>query len=177
MPPTARARARPGPLMRWLIDGYNVIRRDPDLRAHEAESLEAGRTALLRLVAGAARAGGDRFTVVFDGAPASRPTPAGGQVEVIFSRPPDKADDVLVRLARQLGAGAAAVTSDRAVRDAAGRAGCAVISAEQFLDALSAESELEDPATTSPPPKSGNPRRLSKDARAAQRVLRRLRRA
>jgi hypothetical protein len=33
--------------MRWLIDGYNVIRRDPDLRAHEAESLEAGRRALL----------------------------------------------------------------------------------------------------------------------------------
>src|SRR2546421_4293156 len=30
------------------------------------------------------------------------------------------------RLARQLGAGAAVVTSDRAVRDAAGRAGCTV---------------------------------------------------
>ena len=98
-------------------------------------------------------------------------------VEVIFSRPPEKADDVLVRLARQLGAGAAVVTSDRAVRDAAGRAGCAVVSADQFLDALSAEAELEDPAPTSPPPKSGNPRRLSKDARAAQRALRRLRRA
>src|SRR5437667_9938417 len=90
--------------MRWLIDGYNVIRRDADLRAHEEESLEAGRTALLRFVAGAARAGGDRFTVVFDGAPASRPALAGGQVEVIFSRPPEKADDVLVRLARQRGA-------------------------------------------------------------------------
>jgi len=86
--------------MRWLVDGYNVIRRDPDLRAHEAESLEAGRTALLRLVAHVARAKGDRFTVVFDGAPASGPRSAGGQVEVIFSRPPDKADDVLVRLAR-----------------------------------------------------------------------------
>ena len=181
--------------MRWLIDGYNVIRRDPDLRAHEAESLEAGRTALLRLVAQAARAGGDRFTVVFDGAPASRPAPAGGQVEVIFSRPPEKADDVLARLARQLGAGSAVVTSDRAVRDAAGRAGCAVIGAEQFLEALSAESEprgtygrpptdegdLTDPATTDkdeladPARKSGNPRRLSKDARAAERALRRLR--
>ena len=163
--------------MRLLIDGYNVIRRDPDLRAHEAESLQAGRTALLRLVADAARAGGDRFTVVFDGALAAGPAGAGGQVEVTFSRPPEKADDVLVRLARQLGAGAAVVTSDRAVRDAAGRAGCAVISAEQFLDALSGESELEDPAPTFPPPKSGNPRRLSKDARAAQRALRRLRRA
>src|SRR3989442_8985757 len=159
--------------MRWLIDGYNVIRRAPDLRAHEAESLEAGRRALLGLVAHAAQAGGDRFTVVFDGAPASRPAPTGGQVEVTFSRPPEKADDVLVRLARQLGAGSAVVTSDRAVRDAAGRAGCALISAHQFLEAVSAEPE--PPAATSPPPKSGNPRRLSKDARAAERALRRLR--
>src|SRR3989454_10836845 len=159
--------------MRWLIDGYNVIRRDPDLRAHEAESLEAGRRALLGLVAHAAQAGGDRFTVVFDGAPASRPAPTGGQVEVTFSRPPEKADDVLVRLARQPGAGSAVVTSDRAVRDAAGRAGCAVISADQFLEALSAEPE--PPAATSTAPKSGNPRRLSKDARAAERALRRLR--
>src|SRR2546428_4114593 len=97
--------------------------------------------ALLRLVARAARAGGDRFTVVFDGAPATRPAPAGGQVEVIFSRPPEKADDVLVRLARQLGAGSAVVTSDRAGRGAAGRAGSAVIRAEQFPAAVSAETE------------------------------------
>ncbi len=26
--------------MRWLVDGYNVIRRDPKLQAREAESLE-----------------------------------------------------------------------------------------------------------------------------------------
>src|SRR3989475_12997230 len=109
--------------MRWLIDGYNVIRRDRDVRAQEAESLEAGRTALLRLVARAARGGGDRFTVVFDGAPASRPAPAGGQLDVIFSRPPEKADDVLARLARQLGAGSAVVAPPPAVGGAAGPAG------------------------------------------------------
>src|SRR2546422_9364816 len=107
--------------MRWLIDGYNVIRRDADLRAHEEESLEAGRTALLRLVAQAARAGGDRFTVVFDGAPASRPAPAGGQVEVIFSRPPEKADDVLARLARPPGGGPPGGAPPPAGRGGAGR--------------------------------------------------------
>src|SRR3989442_6198730 len=125
--------------MRWLIDGYNVIRRDPDLRAHEAESLEAGRMALLRLVAQAARAGGDRFTVVFDGAPASRPAPAGGQVEVIFSRPPEKADDVLARLSRPPRAGAPAAAPPPAWGGTAGRATCSRVSADQFLEALSAE--------------------------------------
>ncbi len=164
--------------MRWLVDGYNVIRRDADLRAHEAESLEAGRTALLRVVAGAARATGDRFTVVFDGAPASGPARAGGQVDVIFSRPPDKADDVLVRLARQLGAGAAVVTSDRAVREAARRARCAVVTAEEFLGGVSARPEPErksDEEDERSRDKRGNPRRPSKKARAAQRALRRLR--
>ena len=99
-------------------------------------------------------------------------------MEVTFSRPPEKADDVLVRLARQLGAGAALVSSDRAVRDAAGRAGCAVIGADEFLRALSTESgskkdddEDERPARSG---KRGNPRRPSKEARAAQRALRRL---
>src|SRR5207245_826373 len=93
--------------MRWLIDGYNVIRRDADLRAQEAESLEAGRTALLRLVARVARAGAARFTIVFDGAPASRPAPAGGQLAVAVSRPADKADDLLARLAPPPGGGPA----------------------------------------------------------------------
>jgi predicted RNA-binding protein with PIN domain len=166
--------------MRWLVDGYNVIRRDADLRAHETESLEAGRTALLTLVARTARTTGDRFTVVFDGAPTSGPAPAGGQVEAVFSRPPEKADDVLVRLARQLGAGAAVVTSDRAVRDAAGRAGCTVVSADDFLRAVSAESETEradddEDERRKRSDKRGNPRRLSREARAKQRALRRLR--
>src|SRR6185503_14425776 len=53
--------------MHWLIDGYNLIRRDPALASREAESLEAGRIALCRVLAQAARGSGDRFTVVFDG--------------------------------------------------------------------------------------------------------------
>jgi hypothetical protein len=62
--------------MRWLIDGYNLIRRDPDLRDREIESLEAGRRALLHLLARAYRDPRDEFTVVFDGAgPAGGPDP------------------------------------------------------------------------------------------------------
>src|SRR2546425_327911 len=141
--------------MRWLIDGYNVIRRDPDLRAHEAESLEAGRTALLRLVAQAARVGGDRFTVVFDGAPASRPAPAGGQLEVIFSRPPEKADDVLARLARQLGAGSAGVTPHPAGRGPAGPARRAGLRARQMLHAVCPDPQPAPLAI--PPPQIRNP--------------------
>jgi predicted RNA-binding protein with PIN domain len=160
--------------MRWLIDGYNVIRRDPELAQHEARGLEDGRAALLRLVAGAARTSGDPFTVVFDGARRAGGVPAGGQVQVMFSRPPETADDVLRRLASELRSGAVVVSSDRAVRDAAERAGAAAVTAEQFVAALM-PGEDDDPDDALPPPRGGNPRRPSRAARAAQRVLGRLR--
>jgi predicted RNA-binding protein with PIN domain len=166
--------------MRWLVDGYNVIRQDPDLRGAEAAGLEAGRRALLAVIAAAARRTGDRFTVVFDGAPGSRPAAAPGQVEIVFSRPPETADDVLRRLARQAGRGAAVVTSDRSVQAGARRAGCAAVSAERFLAALRAPEDLEDEGEEDagrPAPGRGNPRRASRDERAVEQALRRLRRS
>jgi len=178
--------------MRWLIDGYNVIRRDPELRAREAESLEAGRRALLHLLARAHREPRDEFTVVFDGARVSGGAPSAGRIRVIFSRPPLTADDELMRLARQLRSGAVVVSSDRKIQDAARRAGSPALTAEQFLEALEfqedppteglsappAEAELKDLATTDVEPvrdKRGNPRRLSKKARRARRAMGRLR--
>ena len=44
--------------MRWLVDGYNVIRRAPELKSREQESLEAGRQALCALLVQIARASG-----------------------------------------------------------------------------------------------------------------------
>ena len=170
--------------MRWLIDGYNVIRRDPDLRAREAESLEAGRRALVTLIARTDRAPRDEFTVVFDGARLSGGTPTTGRIRVVFSRPPLTADDELMRLARQLRNGAVVVSSDRKIQDAARRAGSAVLTTEQFLEALeipespsgadtpdSKDDSDEEPGRE----KRGNPRRISKKARQARRALGRLR--
>jgi len=165
--------------MRWLIDGYNVIRRDPALRAREAESLAAGRTALLHLVARMARASRDDVTVVFDGARMSGGGPSAGGVQVVFSRPPQTADDELIRLARESGAGAVVVSSDRKIQDAARRSRCGAVTAEQFLAGVTerAEPGLEtrDEEDDRPREKRGNPRKLSRKARAAQRALRRLR--
>lgn len=159
--------------MRWLVDGYNVIRRDPELAQHEARNLEDGRAALLRVIAGAARASGDPFTVVFDGARRGGGTAAGGQVQVLFSRPPETADDVLRRLASELRSGAVVVSSDRAVRDAAERAGAVAVTAEHFLAALDDADDVDDAVE---PSRGGNPRRASRAERAMRRVLARLRR-
>lgn len=168
--------------MRWLLDGYNVIRRDPEMRSREAERLADGRTALLHLVAAVARRCGDDFTVVFDGARAAGGEAVGGQVQVIFSRPPQNADQVLIRLATQFRDASIVVSSDRTVRDAARRAGAAVVSADEFLDAASTaepdaqdQKEHEEDDDEPPAAKRGNPHRLSRQARATRRALGRLR--
>jgi predicted RNA-binding protein with PIN domain len=167
--------------MRWVLDGYNLIRRDPDLRDRERASLEAGRTALLALVARVARTGTDEFTVVFDGARRGGGAPTGGRIQVIFSRPPETADDVLRRLAADLRTGGVVVTSDRAVQTAARRAGAVTVTAEAFLAAVEApvrtadEWSKDDDEDEEAPRRGGPARRPSREARAAARVLERLR--
>ncbi len=170
--------------VRWLIDGYNVIRRSPELSAKERESLEAGRRALCALLSRAARTPSDQFIVVFDGSGGGG-SAGGTGVRVIFSSARESADKVLGRMAAQ---GVTVVSSDREVCRSATRAGAISVTAEMFLARLEAlprsfatdagkagdtwdKDESEDRASG---PKKGNPRRLGKKARAAARALGRL---
>ncbi len=162
--------------MRWLVDGYNVIRRDPELMARERESLQAGREALCRLLSTAARLSGDQFSVVFDGDRGGGSGAGGLGVRVIFSSGRETADHVL---ARQAMAGVTVVSNDREVRDAAMRAGAIAVGADEFLARLRKAARPRAPVKeedddTPTPPKKGNPRRLPKKKRAADRALRRL---
>jgi uncharacterized protein len=170
--------------MRWLVDGYNVIRRAPELRSREQQSLEAGRHALCALLVGVARESRDTFTVVFDGAEAGGRGAGGAGVTVIFSSARESADHVLAKMARE---GGAVVSNDREVRRAAERAGAIVVTTDQFLAKLdqsrsavageggpepgSEKDEGDDPLRG---PRKGNPRRLSKKERATRRALGRL---
>ena len=165
--------------MHWLVDGYNVIRRGPELAAREQESLEAGRQALCRLLSNAARVSGDRFTVVFDGNQRGGRVSAGPGVHAIFSSARETADQVLARMAT---AGVAVVSNDREVRQAAARARAIAITADEFLARLeragrvlgSDKDDKDDEEADRPPSKKGNPRRLSKKDRLAARALGRL---
>ena len=165
--------------MRWIVDGYNVIRRDPDLASAEKSGLAAGRAALLRLIARATQTSGEAFTVVFDGAPGFGPATSAGRVETVFSRPPERADDVIIALARRFTREAIVVSSDRMVSDASRRAGATAVSVERFVAALGDDPEApgsDDDDDDEPPrsPKRGNPRRISDDERAVRRALNRL---
>jgi predicted RNA-binding protein with PIN domain len=119
--------------------------------------------------------------VVFDGGP---PAPGGeddaGQIRFVFSRAPETADDVIMRLSAEWREGAVVVSSDRTIRQAASRVGSPVLTVTEFVAALrsgvaGAEDAVEDDDDPAPRDKRGNPRRLSREERAAQRALRRLR--
>jgi predicted RNA-binding protein with PIN domain len=160
------------------VDGYNVIRRAPELAACERESLQAGREALCRLLSTAARLSGDRFTAVFDGDRGGGSLPGGLGVHVVFSSGRESADQVLARRAAE---GVTLVSNDREVRQAATRAGAITVTADDFLARLRKASRApapnkEDEEPTKPREKKGNPRRLPKKTRAAARALRRLQR-
>ena len=170
--------------MRWLVDGYNVIRRAPELKSREQESLEAGRQALCALLVDVARASADTFTVVFDGSQAGGRAGGGSGITVIFSSARESADRVLARMARE---GGAVVSNDREVRRAAERAGAVVVTTDQFLARLERaraappgaapdekDGEKDGEEEAPPGPRKGNPRRLSKKDRATRRALGRL---
>jgi predicted RNA-binding protein with PIN domain len=81
-----------------VVDGYNLIHRVPELRPGPGTSLEESRNKLVNLLSWAVGAGDARFLVVFDGADVKDGDPGTGRVKVRFSRPPEKADDLIRRL-------------------------------------------------------------------------------
>lgn len=121
-----------------LVDGYNLIRRTPELRAVESRSgLEAGRRALDNRLTGYTNGrAGVRVTVVYDGEPGTA-APAvygGGSFTALFR---EDADSALVSLALEAatrGEQVRAVSSDRTgvVSQLAGSNRIEVLSAEAF---------------------------------------------
>ena len=79
-----------------IVDGYNVILRSPRLRPDETRTLRDSRDKLVNLLAWMMGGNNVRFLVVFDGIemPGGRDV-TSGRVQVTYSRPPAKADDVI----------------------------------------------------------------------------------
>lgn len=156
--------------MRILVDGYNVIRRLPELRAVErAEGLSAGREALCAHLRAYRRARGHAITVVFDGA--GGPGASSGGLTVRFSRAGETADAVIARLLEAGGSGAVVVSSDTGVAAAARRAGAAAVTAEEFgarleAVAIGALKGAEEESPPDPAKGKGPSRRLPKAERA-----------
>ncbi len=84
-----------------IVDGYNLIHRSPALRPGPERTLREAREKLLNLLSWAVGSGEAAFLVVFDGAETSGGEGRHGRVEVRYSRPPRKADDLIRELVEE----------------------------------------------------------------------------
>jgi predicted RNA-binding protein with PIN domain len=84
-----------------LVDGYNVIRRNPQFRAALAHSLESARQLLITQLAHRYRHTPYQVTVVFDGSGKHEQHLYERRIHIIYSQHGENADQVIARLARE----------------------------------------------------------------------------
>jgi predicted RNA-binding protein with PIN domain len=164
--------------MDLVIDGYNLIGSEQGLSG----ALEPKRKWLIQQLSTYHTIKNFAVVVVFDGWRSgwvNEVTEKNTGIAVVYSRQGEKADSVIVRIAREKGSGCVVVTSDREVRNAVERFGAVAIYAEEFNRILrnidrscGADADGESDLANS---KKGNPHRLSKAERKRQEKLRKLR--
>ena len=81
-----------------VLDGYNIVHRSPQLKPGPGRSLREAREKLVNLLSWMMGSEAARFVVVWDGAEGGGRDERSGRIEVRFSRPPEKADDLIRRI-------------------------------------------------------------------------------
>ena len=171
--------------MHLIIDGYNLLHVGHSLASMTAFELEGKRDRLIEQLSSYRHAKPCDITVVFDGWQGGWVTERKDRrrgIDVIFSRLGERADEVVKRLAKQKGAGAVVVTSDREIATYAERLAVAVIPSEAFREKLERSvsqglkgSTRDGEEETRPGEKKKGPsRRLSKKEKRRQAALKKL---
>ena len=137
-------------LARILIDGYSLLHNWPELAAGQPRHSERARNELIHILTQYHDVTGEPITIFFDGAgaPASAPkADSSREVEVLFSRGSQTADDMIERAAHRFQSygEVLVVTDDSAERDTVGGMGSSVSSCANFIRAIEmALTELRD---------------------------------
>lgn len=164
--------------MDLIIDGYNLLALDRRLD----RGLEKSRNSLINRLVRYRKVKPLNLIVVFDGWRSGsfdeiRLDRDG--ISIVYSRLGEKADAVIIRLAREKSSGAVVVSSDREIRNAVERFGAVAVHAQEFnnilqeLDFSGGEEDFEDwQDRVSDRTRAG---RLSKADRKRQDKLRKLR--
>ncbi len=167
--------------IRIIVDGYNFIGSEKGLRG----DIEARREELIGRLARYRALKGYSVAVVFDGWGSGWPSEQGELrqgVEVVFSRHGEKADEVIVRMAEELGSACLVVSSDREVARRVRASGGVAVSVGEFgarLAKVAGADPNEGIRSGEDRPvlrteKKGNPRRLSKQERKKRLKLNKL---
>lgn len=164
-----------------IVDGYNYIGGQRGLQSN----MEAQREKLIHLLGQYRSKKGYEVTVVFDGGGSEWPDEHGERregIHVVFSRQGETADQVIIRMARELGNACVVVSSDREVARSVSQAGGVSIETQEFerklyeagRSSFSGDEEESDSEEGRSPRRRGNPRRLSKEDRKKRQRLNKL---
>ena len=125
-----------------IVDGYNLILRSPAFRPDDRRDLAQAREKLVNLLSWAIGRGESEFIVIFDGAEVgfgSRRTEKTGSVTVRFSKPPQKADDLIRSMVEDFSERdekVTVVTADVEVANHARSCGSSVVLSDLFAASL-----------------------------------------
>ncbi|HZF00808.1 MAG TPA: NYN domain-containing protein [Methylomirabilota bacterium] len=137
-------------LVRILVDGYSLLHNWPELAEGAPRHSERARDELIQILTRYHDVTGEPITIFFDGAGAPPNVPkneSSREVEILFSRAGQTADDMIERAAhrfRDYGE-VLVVTDDFAERDVVGGFGGSVASCANFIRMIgNALTELQD---------------------------------
>lgn len=132
-------------MKRYIIDGYNLIHKMPDLKNLLNDDLEGARDGLMQRLSSFRQATNAKITVVFDGASSILQHPSSfGGMKMIFSKYPEKADPVIKRMVdEQHDENLYIVTSDREIQNYAKLYSVQSISSQNFISEMHSAIQTE----------------------------------
>ena len=168
--------------MYLIIDGYNLLHADRTLVSLSPIELQRERDHLVDQLSAYRGLRQTEITVVFDGWQGGWSTEKRERkkgIDLVFSKLGEKADEVIKRLAREKGAGATVVTSDREISRSAERMAIAVIPSDQFREKIEnaltkGEKGFEDEEERNGEKRKGPSRMLSKKEKRMRSALKKL---
>jgi len=169
--------------MHLIIDGYNLLHVGRLPKVLTADDLQRERDHLIDELSRYRHTRPCEITLVFDGWQGGRPTEKKERkkgIEVFFSRLGETADEVIKRLVKEKGQGAAVITADRDISRYAERMGVAVIPSVRFREKMEMGSIRDEKGVGQDEDerremkRKGPSRRLSKKERRIRFALRKL---
>lgn len=136
-------------LVRILVDGYSLLHGWPELAPNKARHSAAARDELIYQLTRYRDIIGTPITIVFDGGGApvgTPPTHSTSELEILFSRAGQTADDIIERVAHRMSSfgEVLAVTDDNAERDTVIALGGMATSCLSFIQTV--ENTLKEQA-------------------------------
>ncbi|MCL4533239.1 MAG: NYN domain-containing protein [Deltaproteobacteria bacterium] len=173
-----------------IIDGYNFIFNSYFKVSFKSDELQKLREDTINFLSKYYNVKKNKVVVVFDGYNTDEPLESKynrQNIEVVYSKKDEKADDVIIRLSKSIKGSLLVVTNDNGIRREVSSADCSCISIDEFVKLVDDiiengknllyeeyDNDEEDGERRIGGVKKGNPHKLSKKERSKLKKIKKL---